>query len=151
MLVSHNNPEQNNTTTTIIKNTKRQKNYHDYNNTTGYRYRDKLAIRFDILMYVATMKNKEYATITDIAINTSITHKQLKTLLVDLRQADLLTMEDPPLVGWNRRRKSWGNIVFVVKITPKGLDFLEKVKTIHNDIFPVLKDCYMIKSGKLTL
>lgn len=146
------------TTTTIENNDNSNVNHHQrkrqqhlgFRNSFGYN-RDSLAIKADILIYIATMQNKNYATLMDIATNCAISHKQLKNCLAGLATSELITMDAPPTTRWNGRNKPHKSITVVINITSKGLAFLDKVKVLHNEFLPILKDCYMIKSGKISL
>ena len=51
----------------------------------------------------------------------------------------------------SKKDKINGNTAILIYITDKGRKYVESLKEIHKNYYPILKDCYMIKSGLVNL
>lgn len=127
--------------------------------------RDRTAIMADVLMAIiynseANMfkvtKNRipqewgQYALISQIHYSVRLTPGKTRNILAELRDAGLITVREVERKKYNRNSKKDkvnGNIAILIYITAKGKQYIEKLKDIHENYYPILKDCYMIKSS----
>lgn len=132
--------------------------------------RDRVALSADILLAIMHYQNLnscitknlqreqllygDHALISQIHQSCGMVASKSRRLLADLRDNGLITTKEVVREKYSRnvkKDKINGNTAILIYITDKGRKYVESLKEIHKNYYPILKDCYMIKSGLVNL
>lgn len=135
-----------------------------------FKNRDRTALMADLLMaityhqqgnihytkteYQTYVPYGNHALISQLHSTCKLVAGKCRQMLAELRDNGLIETKEvkrEKTHRFARKDKINGNTAILIYITPKGTEYLDKLKDIHRNYYPILKDCYMIKSGLVNL